>query len=50
MKLSTKAVVTSDAIKFVTRQKKQQNMIEEIKMLGKRVDAIEEEMTTEGVF
>jgi len=47
MELSTNSIVISNAIDFVNRKQEQ---IEEIKMLDKRIEAIEEERTTEGVF
>jgi hypothetical protein len=42
MELATIGVVISDAIKFVTRQQEQLQKIEEIKLLDKWVEIIEE--------
>jgi hypothetical protein len=42
MELATIGVVISDAIKFVTRQQEQPQKIEEIKLLDKWVEIIEE--------
>lgn len=50
MELSTNGLIISDAIKFLTRQQEQLEKIETIKLLDKRIEAIEEEKTTEGVF
>jgi hypothetical protein len=43
-------MVISDAIKFVTRQQEQIEKIETARLLDKRIEAIEKEKTTEGVF
>jgi len=43
-------MVISDAIKSVTRQQEQIEKIETARLLDKRIEAIEKEKTTEGVF
>ena len=50
MELSTNGMVISDAIKFVTRHKEQLEKIKTINVLDERIEAIEEEKATDGVF
>jgi len=50
MELSTNGFVISDAIKYVTRQQEQLENIKTFKMLDERIQASEEEKSTDGVF
>ena len=50
MELATNGAVVSNAMNFVVRQQEQIGKIETIKLLDKRMEAIEEEKATEGVF
>ena len=51
MEIITNGVVISNAINFVTQKQEQLDKMETIKILDKRIEAIEgEETTTNGVF
>jgi hypothetical protein len=47
MDLYTNAGIVSDALKYVTRKQEQ---IDTLKKLDERIEAVEEEQTTEGVY
>ena len=48
--MSTNAGIISDAMKYITQKQEQLQKIEDIKLIDKRIEAIEEEKTTDGVF
>jgi hypothetical protein len=50
MELSTNSMVISNAIEFVNRKQEQLDKIETIKMIDKRIEAMEQEKTTDGVY
>jgi hypothetical protein len=50
MELSTNSMIISNAIEFVNCKQEQLDKIETIKMIDKRIEAMEQEKTTEGVY
>jgi hypothetical protein len=48
--ISTNAGIISDAMKYITQKQEQLQKIEDIKLIDKRIESIEEEKTTDGVL